>query len=54
MASPILATPILYGKDAEKLIKEAEEVPVMTDAKKRDIARCLLLYEQFWAKLLKI
>lgn len=58
MARPIEATPVLYGKDAERLIKEVEE----TDRKMREdpeyrkrvmdkLKKCEKIYLRFMSRL---
>ena len=51
MARPIMPTPILKGKDAEKLLKEMERTPLMSEKKKAEMEYCLFLYKRFWSKL---
>ncbi len=50
MASQILATQTLNGKDEEKLIKEIEQTPTMSKKTKAELDRCLFLYEQFYRR----
>ncbi len=50
MAKPILATPTLKGKDAERLLKEIEQTPQMSKKTKAELERCLFLYKQFYRR----
>ncbi len=53
MAGPIEATPILSGKDAERLHREAQRPVVISPAKAEELDRCVSLYEKFLERLNK-
>ena len=48
MSRPIKSTPILKGKDAERLIRETERIK-LTPEKKKELEKCLSLYHKFFS-----
>jgi RNA binding exosome subunit len=54
MARPIEATPIVTGKDAEKLLKEIDQDIVLTSEKKKELDKCHALYLHFSKQKLAI
>ena len=47
MARPIEATPVITGKDAEKLLKEIDKTSVLSSQKKEELDKCHALYIKF-------
>ena len=59
MARPIEPTPILYGEDAKRLIRDVEAVnkklenPEYRKRAEAELERCRQLYLQFYSKMKK-
>ncbi len=53
MARPIESTPVLKGKDAQRLFKEAGKKVVVSPAKRKELERHLSAYQSFSARLKK-
>lgn len=57
MARPIEATPILYGEDAKRLIRDVEEMnkkledPIYRAKAEAELDRCERLYKDFIARM---
>lgn len=47
MARPIEATPVLTGKEAEKLLKQLEKPVVIDQAKEKELASYRSVYQHF-------
>ena len=53
MARPIEPTPVLKGKDAERLLKDVKRTPEPSAKTTKRLDGCAFAYHSFYAKLKK-